>query len=79
MQSNRSIEYFRCRHAKQQADWYIMADSSKNCYNFSDNLKFCHFKDYLVAKVLLILEQFGYNTVLQTLEFRHYGPVCDVL
>ena len=20
----------------------------------------------------------GYNTVIQTLEIRHYGPVCDV-
>ena len=25
------------------------------------------------------LPYLGYNTVLQTLEIRHYGPVCDVL
>ena len=29
-------------------------------------------------KFKLSLSYLGYNTVLQTLEIRHYEPVCDV-
>ena len=29
-------------------------------------------------KFQLNLSYLGYNTVLRTLEIRHYGPVCDV-
>ena len=57
----------RCRHAWQQADWSIIADTSKNCYNFSIHLKFCDLEEYFVTKVLLNFDRF--YSILATIQY----------
>ena len=59
-----------------------MADIFKNRYNFWIG------RNFVILKIVPRNEGFtkiqsnsanlGYNTVLRTLEIRHYGPFCDV-
>ena len=54
----------------QQADWSIMADTSKNCHRFSTELKFYDLEDYnLVTKVLLNLDRFYSRPILATMQY----------